>query len=150
MTWYPHVTAACVVERDGAFLMVNETIHGRSVYNQPAGHLDEGETLVEAAIRECKEETGWEVEPTAFLRSVLFKEPLTQITYLRHTFIAKPLKQLKNSMLDECIIQALWMNYEQITAVKKEHRNPMVMGDIQCFLTGQAFPLDLLHHYPLQ
>ncbi len=67
MDWYPHATVATIVERDGHFLLVEESEGERLVINQPAGHLDQGETLAAAAVREMLEENGWEVDVQALL-----------------------------------------------------------------------------------
>ena len=86
MDWKPHITVATIVEDNGRFLMVEELKSGRTVLNQPAGHLDPNETLTEAAIRETLEETGWDVQPTGVLGIYLYTAPSNGVTYQRVCF----------------------------------------------------------------
>lgn len=145
--WHPHVTVATVVEDKGHFLLVREFADGQEVYNQPAGHLEAGETLLEAAIRETREETSWLVEPTAILGLNLYTSPQNGITYLRTTFVARPLEQLAAAQLDEGIIEAVWMTPQEVEAIATQLRSPMVLDDIQRFHTDIRYPLELLRHY---
>ena len=94
--WTPHVTVACVIEKDGKYLMVEERdkTSGELVFNQPAGHLEHGESMTAAALRETLEETGWNVELKGVLGIALHLAPKTGITYLRTTFLATPLQHV--------------------------------------------------------
>jgi ADP-ribose pyrophosphatase YjhB (NUDIX family) len=145
MQWTPHVTVATVIEQNGAFLLVHECSDGHYVYNQPAGHWEEHETLFEAAIRETKEETGWEVELTHVLGISHYLSPINGFTYLRISFLAKPIKQHLDAKLDTDIIEAIWLNYAEITAKKTQLRSLLVLNDIERYLSGEHYPLSLIH-----
>lgn len=142
--WKPHVTVATVVENDGDYLLVKEAPEGKIVYNQPAGHLDEGESLVHAAYRETLEETGWEVEITHYLGSYRYIAP-NGTTYLRHGFCAKPLIHHKSRPLDQGIEEAVWMSYEEICQQYSNMRSPMVKQIIDDYRQGEHYPLAVLH-----
>ena len=110
MIWKPHVTVAAVVSKDNKYLMVEENCEGRVVYNQPAGHLEEGENLVDAVIRETLEETAWHIEPCAITGIYQWKHPDKEKTFLRVCFHAKLLDHDPSITLDDGIIRALWMS----------------------------------------
>ena len=99
--WQPDVTVATVVVRDGRLLMVEETVRGARVLNQPAGHLEPDESLLEAALRETLEETGWEVTLTAFIGAYQWKAPADGRHFLRLAFAAEPLRHHPERPLDE-------------------------------------------------
>ena len=96
MQWQPHITVATVIEDQGRFLLVEEMAEGRAVFNQPAGHLEANESLLQAALRETLEETGWDVELTGVTGIYLYTAPSNGITYQRVCFAAKPLQQRPN------------------------------------------------------
>lgn len=144
MSWYPHVTVATVVEKDGKFLMVREIDNGKTVINQPAGHLERNESLVQAAVRETLEETRWVVQPTYVLSISQYHSPNNNTTYVRITFVAEPLAEHPEAMLDADILDAVWMSYEEILASLDSIRSPMVVLDIENHLRGQRYPLDLV------
>ena len=141
MTWAPHVTVATIVERDGRYLLVYEEADGQRVYNQPAGHLDPGESLLEAAVRETLEETGWTVKPTALLGISLYEAPSNGITYLRSSFIADAVSFDSEYELDNGIIEAVWLTYEEIVARREQLRSPMTLQVIDEYRAGKRFPL---------
>jgi len=147
MNWYPHTTVACIVEQNGRFLMVEEVDQGETVFNQPAGHLDENETLYAAAIRETLEETGWEVTLDAFLGTYQYLSPVNNITYIRHCFIASPFKHHPGLWLDEGIIAAHWLSAKEILAPDFSARSPIVGKVLQDYLDGQRYPLSLIYHH---
>lgn len=148
MGWEPHVTVAVVVEQNGRFLLVEETAElGRVVYNQPAGHVEKGETLEAAARREALEETGWEVELTSFLGLYVYTPPFNRdLTYYRACFLARGLHHHADRPLDDGILQAVWLTREELAASDKL-RSPLVLKCVEDALAGQRFPLALVHEH---
>jgi 8-oxo-dGTP pyrophosphatase MutT (NUDIX family) len=144
--WQPDVTVATVVVSDGRLLMVEEAVAGKRVLNQPAGHLEPDESLVEAALRETREETGWDVRLTAFVGAYQWKAPESGRHYLRFAFAAEPVSHDPGRPLDEGIIQALWLAPAELRAQSERHRSPLVWQVVADFLAGRRFPLDLLQH----
>lgn len=147
--WQPHVTVAVIVERDGKFLLVEEEILDShdDVYNQPAGHVEHNETLIEAAKREALEETGFEVEPTALLGIYTYTPPnKPDTTYYRVCFIAKAIHHYERP-LDEGIIRAVWLTLDELVTSNRA-RSPLVIKCIQDYLRGQSFPLSAIYEHP--
>ena len=144
MTWKPHATVAVIVEdQQGRFLLVEERIDGETVFNQPAGHIEEGEAVTEAAVREALEETGWDVEPQAFLGMYRYIAPANGITYFRFCFIASPLRRV-TGQLDDGIVAAHWLTLDQIRNRQDRLRSPMVLDCILDYREGRRFPLDVI------
>ena len=145
--WAPHATVACVVEVDGRYLMVEERdkLGGQLVFNQPAGHLEAGESLVDAALRETLEETGWEVELVGLLGLSLYHAHTRDTTYYRTTFIAKALGQVENATLDPDIHAVHWLDYEEILVLSDRMRSPVTLAVIERYREGICYPLDLIH-----
>lgn len=135
---------ATVVERDGKFLMVKEQSDGLIVYNQPAGHLEENESLLAAALRETLEETGWRVEIRGVLGIYQYTSPTNGICYVRHCFIAGALERADDIELDADIIEAQWLTLDELETRAAEMRSPLVLKVIEDYLRGQRFPLSLL------
>jgi ADP-ribose pyrophosphatase YjhB (NUDIX family) len=144
--WTPHVTVATVVFRDGRYLLIEEMAEGRAVFNQPAGHLEPNETLVEAARRETLEESGWEVEIEALLGASLFTSAQTGISYFRTSFVARAIRCHEGRALDAEIIGPRWMSYEEILAARDRLRSESVLATIEQHRAGRRFPLD--YFYP--
>jgi len=144
--FHPDVTVAAVVAREGRFLMVEETIRGQAVLNQPAGHLEPGESLLDATIRECREETAWEIQPECFIGSYLWQVPDSDRHFLRFAFAAKPLRHLPDQDLDEGILRAVWLNRDELVREAPRLRSPLVMRVIDDYLAGQRFPLSAVQH----
>lgn len=147
--WQPDVTVASVVVRDGAFLIVEEDVQGQRVLNQPAGHLEPEESLVQAAVRETLEESGWEVEPTALIGCYQWKSPGNECErdgrhFLRVAIAARPLRHYPERALDAGIVQALWLTPAQLQAQVGRHRSPLVWRVVQDYLAGQRLPLTAL------
>ncbi|WP_426205394.1 NUDIX hydrolase [Pseudomonas sp. TWP3-1] len=144
MDWKPHITVATIVEDNGRFLMVEEHKAGRNVLNQPAGHLDPDETLIEAAIRETLEETGWDVEPTGVIGIYLYTAPSNSVTYQRVCFAAKALKHHADYQLDDGIVGAKWLTREELMAQRDNWRSELIIRCIDDYLAGNHFSLELI------
>ncbi|HET8818960.1 MAG TPA: NUDIX hydrolase [Xanthomonadaceae bacterium] len=148
--WQPDVTVATVVVGDGRLLMVEETVHGRLVLNQPAGHLEPDESLFDAALRETREETGWDVRLTGFVGAYQWKAPGTDGRegrhYLRFAFAAEPVLHDPARPLDSGIARALWMTPAELGRDRARHRSPLVWQAVDDHLSGRRLPLDLLRH----
>ena len=145
MIWKPHVTVAAIIEHDGRFLMVEERSEGRLVYNQPAGHLDEGEGLIAAAIRETLEETAWQFMPTALIGLYRWQHPQKGNTYLRVCFAGTCHDHDPLRPLDKGIVRALWMSRAELMAHAERLRSPLVIQCIDDYLAGKRYPLDIIH-----
>ena len=144
--WQPDVTVATVVVNDGRLLVVEENAGGRRVLNQPAGHLEPDESLLEAALRETLEETGWDVRLTAFVGAYQWKAPETGRHYLRFAFAAEPVAHHPARKLDEGIVRALWLTPGELQAESARHRSPLVWRVVSDFLAGRRQSLELVQH----
>ncbi len=144
MVWAPRVTVAAVIERDQQFLCVKETILGKQVINQPAGHLEPGETLLEAVQRETLEETGWVVEPQSVIGIYLWHHPQEDLTFLRVTFLCDCKTFSENAEIDSDIDEAVWLSVQQLRNSQTKLRSPLVMTCIDDYLQGKQFSLDIL------
>jgi ADP-ribose pyrophosphatase YjhB (NUDIX family) len=140
----PHITVATVVERAGKFLMVKEHSQGLLVYNQPAGHVEVEESLIDAAIRETLEETAWRVNLERLLGIYQYTSPDNGITYVRHCFIAKAIEPRTELDLDEDIVEAVWLSLEELEQRESQMRSPLVLGVIRDYLKGISYPLSLI------
>lgn len=148
MQWKPNATVAAIAEQNGRFLLVEESINGNLVYNQPAGHLEAGETLIEAVKREVMEETAWEFEPVSLVGVYLYpNQHQADITYLRFCFYGHCIKENTGQALDEGIVRAVWLTPEEIEKEQNRMRSPLVPRCIKDHLQGECYPLELLHHY---
>ncbi len=145
--WKPNVTVAALIERDGRFLLVEEETEDGLRFNQPAGHLDEGESLVEACARETLEETAWGFRPTALVGIYQWQRPQGDITYLRFAYSGELGAHVADRVLDTGIHRAVWMTIEEIDANLDRHRSPLVKQCVADFLAGQRYPLDIVRHY---
>ena len=141
----PHITVASVIERDGKYLMVREMANGIEVYNQPAGHWEVDETLIEAAIRETLEETAWDFSPEAFIGIYRWKHPHKDEVFLRITFSGRAITHYPNQELDNGIIEALWMTRAEIAALPEiKRRSAMVLKSIDDYESGRRCDLSIL------
>jgi ADP-ribose pyrophosphatase YjhB (NUDIX family) len=147
MIWKPHVTVAAVVQRDGKFLLVEEETESGLAFNQPAGHLEEGESLVDAVVRETLEETAYHFKPTHLVGIYNWQHPTKGITYLRFAFAGELRGYEAGRQLDEGIIGARWLTLDEVQATQARHRSPLILRCIEDGLAGKAYPLDLLVHY---
>lgn len=142
--WTPHATVAALIERDGRFLMVREhTRHGIRL-NQPAGHWEAGETLLDAVRREVLEESGYEFTPTALLGIYVSDKDDKSVTYLRLTFVGTVGAAAIHDELDDGIIEAIWLTPHEIMAEQDIHRNPIVAQCLTDFINGQRLDLALV------
>lgn len=144
MTWKPHATVAVIVQDDqDRYLLVEEVSDGQVVFNQPAGHIEENEAVLDAVHRETLEETGWRIEPLYFLGMYTYKAPANGVTYYRFCYAARPIERV-TSELDTGIIAAHWLTIEEIRQLGDRLRSPMVLGCIEDYRKGRKFPLDVV------
>ncbi len=144
MVWKPHVTVAAVIERDGKFLLVEEETEDGIRYNQPAGHLECGETLTAAVIRETLEETRYHFVPTALVGVYKWRNEARDLTYLRFAFAGEVSGHDVGRPLDDGIIAAHWLTPEEIRARRRAHRSPMLQRCVDDLLAGRRYPLELI------
>ncbi len=143
--WKPHVVVATVVERDGRYLFVEEDIEGARVFNQPAGHLDPGESLIAAAVRETREETAWTVAIDSLLGVYLMETETPGKTFVRFCFVGRPLHFDPDQELDTEIVRTHWLTRTEFAQRSLQHRSPLVMQAVDAFESGVRYSLDLLH-----
>lgn len=144
MTWTPHATVAVIVEdHQGRFLLVEESSGGLVVFNQPAGHVEEGESITDAARREALEETGWQVEPEHFLGVYTYRAPANGVTYYRFCYAARAVGKVSDE-LDTGIIAAHWLTLDEIREREHKLRSPLVLQCIEDYRNGRRFPLDVV------
>jgi len=143
MVWKPDVTVAAVIERSGRFLLVEERIRRRLVLNQPAGHVEDGETLLAAVIRETLEETAWQFTPEALLGIYQWRSARGHTT-LRVAFIGSVHGYDAERSLDPPIVTTHWLGHEEIAQRAARLRTPLVLRCIGDYLDGQRLPLAAL------
>jgi ADP-ribose pyrophosphatase YjhB (NUDIX family) len=145
MVWKPHVTVAAVIEHDGKFLVVEEIADQQAVYNQPAGHLEEGETFVDAITREVQEETAWRFMPDAIIGIYRWRKPDEGKTFVRTCFTGSLGDHDPVQKLDEGIIEAAWLTRDELLALPASRlRSPMVKLCLEDYLAGKRYPLDMI------
>ncbi len=148
MVWKPHVTVAAVVYRDGKFLLVEEETEAGLAFNQPAGHLEEDEALVDAVVREALEETAYHFKPTHLVGVYHWKHPAKEdTTYLRFAFAGELRGFEADRKLDDGIVAARWLTLDEVRATQARHRSPLILRCCEDLLAGKRYPLDLLVHY---
>jgi 8-oxo-dGTP pyrophosphatase MutT (NUDIX family) len=145
-TWQPHVVVAALVQRDGRFLFVEEETAEGLRLNQPAGHWERGETLIEAVRREALEETAHRIEPTALLGCYTTHYPRRDITYLRFAYLCDVAGFEPGRTLDTGIVRAVWLTPDELAASAVPHRSPLVLRCVRDALAGNRFPLDFVSH----
>ena len=148
--WKPAATVAAVIERDGRFLLVEEHTRDGLRINQPAGHLDPGESLLDACARETLEETAYRFTPTQLLGVYLWRSGAAARapSYLRFAFTGALGEAVAGRTLDAGIVRTLWLTPEELAACVAAHRSPLVMRCVDDFLRGQRYPIDLLYTHP--
>lgn len=142
--WKPNVTVAAIVEREGRFLLVEEETDDGLLLNQPAGHLEANESLVEGAARETLEETAYGFTPEYLVGVYSWRRPDRNVTYLRFAFAGKLGTHHPERALDTGIVQALWLTAEEVRASRNRHRSPLVVRCMEDYQRGARTPLDLL------
>jgi 8-oxo-dGTP pyrophosphatase MutT (NUDIX family) len=140
----PAVTVATVVASNGRFLFVEERVQGRLVINQPAGHLDPGESLVEAAARETLEETAWQVRIAYLVGVHQWCNPVDHAEVVRFTFAAEPVEHHAARVLDHGIERAVWLDLSELHQARGRWRSPLVERSLRDYLAGSRVPLDAL------
>lgn len=148
MSRSPHVTVAAVVERDGRYLLVEEHSPSGVVYNQPAGHVEPGEGLIDAVIRETREETAWRFKPTALLGIYRWVAPASGDTYLRFCFTGDCIDHDPTQPLDTGIIRTWWLTRAEIDEIASQLRSPLVTRCIDDYRSGRRYPLTLYADVP--
>jgi 8-oxo-dGTP pyrophosphatase MutT (NUDIX family) len=143
MSWPLHVTVAAVLERAGRFLLVQESVGGRSVINQPAGHLEQFESLIDAVKRETLEETAWHFAPEALIGIYRWVHPHGQ-TFLRFCFCGRLLHEEPGGKLDKGIEQVLWLDRDNLRQRTEQLRSPLVLRCIDDYLSGTRLDLSVL------
>jgi 8-oxo-dGTP pyrophosphatase MutT (NUDIX family) len=149
--WKPSVTVAAIIERDGHFLLIEEETSDGIRFNQPSGHLDPSESLVQAVTRETWEEAAYDFAPTAlvgmYMSRYISSRTNTDVTYLRFAF-AGELGAKHDHPLDEGILRTVWMSYAEMVECQEKHRSPLVMRCVDDFLEGKRAPLSMLYTNP--
>ena len=138
-----HLTLATIVFRQDQYLMVKEIDSGKLVINQPAGHVEPGEDIIDAAIRETYEETGWHVDINGFIGIYSSTSPATGITYYRLAFTAKPLSLDEQAVIDADIQEVVWLSAEKIRQNNNQLRSELVVDCLDDYEQGKIFPLDI-------
>ncbi len=142
--WKPNTTVAAVIERDGRFLMVEETTREGTRINQPAGHLEPGESLLAAAVREALEETAYDFAPESLLGIYRWQHPATGATYVRVALTGRVSGPRPGRALDRGIERALGLAIEELRLASERHRSPRVLRCVADHAAGRRYPLELL------
>lgn len=144
--WKPNVTVAAVIAHDGRFLLVEEHTADGLRLNTPAGHLDPGESPIEACTRETLEETAHSFTPTGLVGIYMARpRPAHDLTYLRFAFTGTLGAQVPDRALDDGIVRTLWMTPDEIRASIARHRTPLLLRCVEDYLAGRRYPLELIH-----
>jgi len=145
----PEITVAAITESDGRFLVVEERINQRLVFNQPAGHVEQGESLLKAVIREVREETAWRFEPASLVGVYLWRSPESGVTTMRFAFCGSVDDHQAAQPLDHGIIGTHWLSREDLQQRERLLRSPLVLRCIEDYLGGKRKPLDSVAHLDL-
>ena len=144
--WQPDVTVATVVVRDGRLLMVEEMVRGERVINQPAGHLEDGETFLDAVVRETLEETAWSFEPRAVVGVYVWRPAHMNRTFLRVAFSGELAGHDAARPLDHGILRTRWLSRAELAEPRARLRSPLVLQCVDDYLAGARYPLSLISH----
>jgi 8-oxo-dGTP pyrophosphatase MutT (NUDIX family) len=147
-TDYPRLTVAAVIEHDARFLLVEERLEGDALLrlNQPAGHVEVGESLIAAAARETLEESGHAFTPRALV-GVYHVRADNGVTYVRFAFAGDARAPRTPATLDREIVRTVWLTRAELAAEQARHRSPLVLACVDDFLRGQRFPLDVIRSW---
>jgi 8-oxo-dGTP pyrophosphatase MutT (NUDIX family) len=145
--WKPNVTVAAVIEQDGKFLLVEEHTSQGLKFNQPAGHLEANESLLQAVVREAREESAYDFEPQHLVGVYRWHATTSDTTYLRFAYSGRILAHHAEQALDEGIVRAVWMTPAEIRATVPRHRSPLILQCVEDYLAGKRYPLELVTHY---
>lgn len=146
-SWKPNVTVAAVVERDGRFLLVEEETEDGLRFNQPAGHLERGESLLAAVAREALEETAHVFRPSFLVGIYQWPRPTGDVTYLRFAFGGELGGFDLERPLDVGIVRTVWMTLDELKVTRPRHRSPLILRCCEDYLAGCRYPLELIRHY---
>jgi ADP-ribose pyrophosphatase YjhB (NUDIX family) len=138
------VTVAAVLERDGRFLVVEEQTDEGVRINQPAGHLEAGESIIQGTRRETLEESAYRFEPRALVGIYRWRHPEKDVTYVRFALCGEVGARRTDLSLDHGILRALWLTPDQLRECAPAHRSPLVMRCVDDYLAGRRYPLELL------
>ncbi len=144
MVWKPHVTVAAVIEKEQRFLLVEEHTSNGLAFNQPAGHLEEGEDFISAVKREVNEETAWQFDPEHLISIQLWRKNPEFPSFLRICFAGQAHNHNPKQDLDQGIVHTHWLTRDEVAAKKQSLRSPLVLQSIDDYLNGQFYPLSLL------
>ncbi|MBL78574.1 MAG: NUDIX hydrolase [Nitrosomonadaceae bacterium] len=147
MIWKPNVTVAAVINKNNKYLLVEEKAINGTLYNQPAGHLEPNESIIQAVIRETLEETSYTFTPEWLLGIYKWHSSANDTTYLRFAFLGTAICDNQNLPLDEDIVRAVWLNTNEIYNLAHRHRSPLVIKCIEDHLAGKRYSLKILAHY---
>jgi 8-oxo-dGTP pyrophosphatase MutT (NUDIX family) len=150
MIWRPDLAAAAIVQRDNRFLIVEERIRNALVFNQPAGHVDDGESIVDAVVRETLEETAWHFVPRELLGVYLWRNPENGHSILRVAIIGEVTRHEPQRKLDEPVVAAHWLDRDTLLSQPQKLRSPLVMRCIDDFLAGKRHDLAALSYLAAQ
>jgi len=152
LRWKPNVTVAAVIEKDGRILLIEEETADGLKLNNPAGHLDPGETPAEGCAREAMEESAYEFKATSLVGIYISRFTRVRdnedITYLRFAFAGEVGAHHPDRPLDDGIVRAIWMTPDEIRACPERHRSPLLLRCLEDFLAGQRFPLSAVYSDP--
>jgi 8-oxo-dGTP pyrophosphatase MutT (NUDIX family) len=146
----PDITVAAVTETDGRFLVVEERINRRLVFNQPAGHVEHGETLLAAVVREVREETAWGFQPQALIGVYLWRNPGSGRSTMRFAFTGTVMDHKVEQPLDRGIVCTHWLSRSDLLEREQRLRSPLVLRCVEDYLGGARQPLDAVGHLDLQ
>jgi 8-oxo-dGTP pyrophosphatase MutT (NUDIX family) len=147
MIWKPNVTVAAVIEREGKFLLVEEHTSQGVRLNQPAGHLEAGESILDAVTREVLEESAYHFVPKHLLGIYRWHSAESDTTYLRFAFTGEIAGHEADRPLDEGILRAVWQIPDEIRNTQANHRSPLILRCVEDYLANKRYPIDLLVNY---